>query len=160
MPNALVDPVVDHDVRHLCFRPYPGHPNGCPNFDTTVRCPPQAPYIEDILDFERPIYAVWNIFDFARHVARMKQRHPNWSERQAACCLYWQGTARAMLAEKLRAFRRDHPGTIVIQTPEALGVNVTATMQSLGVTLEWPPKTITFQVALVGFPLGMKRWKN
>jgi hypothetical protein len=35
----------------------------------------------------------------------------------------------------------------VLYCPEAMGINVTATMQKLGITL---PKTVTYQVALAG----------
>ena len=34
--------------------------------------------------------------------------------------------------------------------PEAMGVNVTATMKNLGVKLEWPPETVVHKVAIIG----------
>lgn len=34
--------------------------------------------------------------------------------------------------------------------PEAMGVNVTATMKNLGVTLEWPPQKVVYKVAIIG----------
>ncbi len=76
-----------------------------------------------------------------------------WSERQLACCLYWQGTARKALRELLRWFlHRSGKGLCVIACPEAAGVNITATMKSIGVELEWPPRTVTYQVVLAGTP--------
>jgi len=33
-----------------------------------------------------------------------------------------------------------------------MGVDVTATMRSAGVELEWPPRKIAYQVYLVGVP--------
>jgi hypothetical protein len=45
---------------------------------------------------------------------------------------------------------------IAVTCPEACGVDVTATMASIGVALEWPPVSTAYQVALVGSP-GRKR---
>jgi hypothetical protein len=90
---------------------------------------------------------IWNKFPFGEHVARMRERHPDWSERQLACCLYWQGTARKQLEAEIEKFRRVRC-TSVFRIPEAHGVNVTATMERVGVYLEWPPKRWAYQVAI------------
>lgn len=153
MTHTRVNPVVDSTVRDLCVRRYPGHPRGCPNFGKKPTCPPQAPMIADVIDLERPVFAIWNRFDLAGHVRRMKERHPDWSKRQAVCCLYWQPRARKELRQRVVAFLRAHRGTRVVFTPEAMGVNVTATMRQAGVQLEWPPRSIAYQVALVGYRL-------
>jgi hypothetical protein len=42
------------------------------------------------------------------------------------------------------------PVQTVSYCPEAMGVNVTATMKNLGVELEWPPKNIVRKVAIIG----------
>ncbi|HUS88307.1 MAG TPA: hypothetical protein VMW91_02880 [Desulfosporosinus sp.] len=34
--------------------------------------------------------------------------------------------------------------------PEAMGVNVTATMKNLGIELEWPPQNVVHKVAIIG----------
>lgn len=103
-----------------------------------------------ICDFARPFAIIWNRFDFGAHVARMKEKHPGWSERQLACCLYWQGTARKTLGVEIAEFEREYPSYEVTCCPEGLGVNVTATMKSLGIELEWLPEQYAYQVA-VGF---------
>ena len=38
----------------------------------------------------------------------------------------------------------------VNRCPEAMGLDVTATMKSIGVVLEWPPRELAVQVALAG----------
>jgi hypothetical protein len=86
----------------------------------------------------------------ARHVARMRERHPAWSERRLRCCLYWQGRARAALRREVQVAMQASPGSRAVYCPEACGVNVTATMASIGIELEWPPVTLAYQVALVG----------
>lgn len=152
--TARVTPVVDCSVRHLCRKPYPGHPKGCPNWGKRDSCPPQADLLPNVLDLAAPVYAIWNAFDLASHVARMKEKHPDWSDRQLRCCLYWQGTARAVLRKQIDAFLREHPGLLVLTCPEACGVDVTATMRRAGIDLEWPPVSLAYQVALVGTPLS------
>lgn len=152
-----VEPVVAPGVRGLCRKPYHGHPRGCPNWGRRATCPPAAPLLPEVLDLAGPVYCIWNAFDLGSHVARMRKRHPEWSERQLKCCLYWQGTARAALRRKIEAFLAEHPGLVALTCPEACGVDVTATMASLGIELEWPPVSVAYQVALVGTPVRRTR---
>jgi len=152
MPYIKVVPVIDPKVRGMCRLQYPGHKTGCPNFSKNDRCPPKAPLIEDYLDLNRPVFAIYNTFDLAEHVNKMKAKHPNWSERQLYCCLYWQGSARKALREEIKKFLLLHPETIIADTPEAMGVNITETMKNVGIILEWPPKSVAYQVVLAGYP--------
>jgi len=145
-----VKPIIDMSVRDLCSKLYPNHPKGCPNFGKKEGCPPAAPRITDTLDFAQPVYAIWNRFDFGEHVERMREKHPDWSQRQLECCLYWQGTARKALREVVERFTHIYPSRCVVMCPEAQGVNITETMKQVGVDLEWPPKVYTYQVALAG----------
>lgn len=152
MASILVKPVINEAVRSLCHKRYPGHPHGCPNYGKNPRCPPQAPLITDTLDFAKPIYAVYNVFELGKHVEWMRSRHPQWSLRQLRCCLYWQSRARKQLREHLVQFVTRSPGLelTVVACPEAQGVNVTQTMRNAGIELEWPPVMLTYQIALVG----------
>ena len=147
---------VDYDVRNLCVTPYPNHRKGCPNYNKRPSCPPAAKRIENILNLDLTTYVIWTTFDFGGHVKRMQTNHPNWSQRQAECCYYWQGTARKNLKQEIGKFQMIYkePEFIIIQCPEACGVNVTATMAKLNECLEWPPKTTTYQVAVAGFLKG------
>lgn len=148
----IVVPVINPKMRGMCKLPYPGHPHGCPNFGVAERCPPKAPKFEDVVDLSEPVYAVCNAFDFAAHVAKMRVAHPTWTERQLRNCLYWQGTARKAWRAEIKSFLAAHPGLVAFETPEACGVDVTATMVAVGVALEWPPVRVAMQVALVGKP--------
>jgi predicted metal-binding protein len=160
-----VNPVIDDRVRGLCTRPYPGAPRGCPNFGKKFGCPPHAPLFQNVFDLERPIYAVINIFDFEGHVARMKAKHPDWTDKQAGCSRYWQSTARKDHMEKIKEFLGEHQEytvctawykgappmkRILYSAPEAMGIDVTKTLRNAGIELEWPPKTVARQVALAG----------
>jgi predicted metal-binding protein len=163
MPWAIVQPTVEAKVRGLCVHPYPGHRKGCPNFNKKDGCPPQAPLIHHTLDLSHPVYAIWNVFDFAGHVARMRELHPDWSQRQRECCLYWQPGARRDLRGEIARFLRQRDirslmrGIRVVACPEAQGVNLTATMRTAGIELEWPPVTVAYQIVLAGTPASETR---
>lgn len=94
-----VTPVIDYSVRNLCVNPYPGHPKGCPNFDKKKGCPPGAALYDQVYDLSKSVYAIINKFDFKAHTDRMRNLHPEWSERQVRCCLYWQKGARRELLQ-------------------------------------------------------------
>jgi len=148
--------VLDPDVRKLCIRPYYNHPKGCPNYGKKPGCPPQAPMLGGVLDLAEPVFAVWAEFDLAAHRKKMLKKHPLWSKRQADCCLYWQGTLlkelRHVVANfcTMRLLFRICDKIEAVFCPEAMGVNVTATMAGAGVNLEWPPENTVRKVALVG----------
>ena len=151
MPWAKVKPVYQPEVTELCYRPYEDHPHGCPNFNKKPGCPPKAVPIFQTLDPARSIWAVWNVFDLAGHVERLRAKHPDWSLRQLRCCLYWQRGARRDLALQCLELLAETGEALVIRAcPEAQGVNVTETMKQIGIVLEWPPQTVTYQVALMG----------
>lgn len=139
----------------MCIRGYPNHKRGCPNYNKKKDCPPNAQLFDSVFNISKPIYAIYNVFNFKRHVERMRDKHPDWSKRQLECCLYWQPTARKELKKKIGLFQgamlgitsREH---IVTDKPEAMGVNVTGTMRKVGIELEWPPVNIALQIAFGG----------
>lgn len=145
-----VKPVIDYGVRGLCRKPYYNHPKGCPNFKKKDYCPPFAPLFDKYFDMSQPIYVIYNIFNFKEHVNKMRDKHPNWSEHQVKCLLYWQGTARKQLKIHIKEFLKKHENYIITTCPEAMGVNLTETMKSVGIELEWPPINFTYQIAIAG----------
>jgi hypothetical protein len=154
MAFAEVKFVIDPTVRGLCARPYPGHPKGCPNFNERNTCPPRAKLVGEVIDLSKPTFVIWNRFDMADHTARLKIKHPDWTDRQLRCCYYWQGGARKKLGMEMAYFLGTRsPEHFYLSTcPEAMGVNVTATMAALGIELEWPPVRWAYQVAIAGTP--------
>lgn len=161
MPAIRIVPVFDPKVRALCVRPYEGHPHGCPNFGKKKGCPPSAPLLPDVFDLAAPCFAIFNVFRFGDHIEKMRAAHPAWSLRQLRNCLYWQGTARKALKGEIDKFVREVKAPdidretferyfAIEHCPEAMGLNVTATMARVGEVLEWPPVTRAAQIAFAG----------
>lgn len=149
----LSEVVIQPVMRGMCRKPYPNHPHGCPNFNHKAGCPPNTPLFSEVIDLTKPVFAIVNEFDFGAHVAKMKAAHPQWTERQLTCCLYWQTTARKALKAGMQDFQRLHPEYTIDTCPEAKGVNITETLRKAGLELEWPPRNIARQVALAGVAL-------
>lgn len=152
-----VKPIINHTVRGLCVKPYPGHPKGCPNFGRCDRCPPQAPFFDEVFDLDRPVFAVINEFNFGDHVTKMlmlKKKNGKWrTEKEARCVLYWQGGARKQLEMKVSALLKEDCARGMVSTwcPEGMGVDVEACTLQGGIRL-WPLTNIARQVALLAFP--------
>lgn len=150
-----VDLAIDLRMRALCARPYPGHKHGCPKFNSGyVNCPPHAPKVFDYFHKESVFFMVVNEFDIGRHMQRLSEKHPSWSDRQLRCCLYWQSAARKQLLHKVDHVlsQETFKGFISTMCPEAMGINVTETMKRAGILLEWPPLRVARQIALLGLP--------
>ena len=143
--------IVDSRIQKLCITPYYNHKNGCPNYNKKKGCPPNQPLINDVLDFNKEILLIYTEFDIKSHVEKMKEKHPNWSERQLYCCLYWQPKARKIHKHEIKlAIISETKIVKVVSCPEAHGVSVTETMRNIGVELEWLPKNIARIVSLGG----------
>jgi hypothetical protein len=120
----LVEPVINYQTRLFCKYPYPGHPQGCPNYNRKEGCPPRAPFFDQAYNLDREIYAVVNQFDLRPHIAKMRTRHPHWTEKQLKNLLYWQPKARKELKEKIVQFLKENRHFHVETVPEAMGVDV------------------------------------
>ena len=143
--------VYDHRARDgtWCKLPYPGHPKGCPNFP---RCPSQH---KDFLDLYKDYfwYAVIEIFDLGIHSVSMRLLHPRWTDRQCRNLLYWQNGVRSRLKKK--AYSQYRFGDIVLEIPEAHGVNVFETMAQAGIVIERHPDIVR-KIMMV----GRREWRK
>jgi hypothetical protein len=125
-----------------CCSAYTNHPKGCPNF--AKGCTKKRPDFKDIaMDYDW--FAVMDTFDLKAHAERMKTKHTLWSERQCRNPLYWQGRVRSGLRKKCILL----PGDILLDIPEACGIDVFETMANIGITLERKPDIMT-KVMIVG----------
>lgn len=142
--------------RSKCVLEYKNHKKGCPNYGKKMSCPPIVPMFDQIFDISQPIYAIFSKYDLSSHVEKMRIRHPEWSETQLLNVLYWQGTARKNLKNKINDFNKSfrEKGYYSTLLPEAMGVNVTMTLKNAGIALEWPARKVVYKVAFAGVPLS------
>jgi len=144
--------VYNSRIPDLCKLPYPGHPSGCPNYGKKPDCPPQAPFVTDILDVNRKMYLVYSEFDLESHVRRMKEKHPDWSDRQLRNVIYWQGTSKSQLRHRALRVLSIVNADVAILKGEAHGVNLYVTCSKSGLKLERiRDLRICHHVALVGW---------
>lgn len=144
--------------RSLCVKPYKNHKKGCPNYGKKADCPPTVPMFDQIFDVTKPVYAIFSTYDLFSHTEKMRSNHPNWTETQLLNVLYWQGTARKYLKEKINDFTLIYreKGYYTTTSPEAMGVDVTATLKNVGIELEWPARKTVYKIAFAGIPLDNK----
>lgn len=129
-------------VRTWCKLPYPGHKHGCPMYGKKDGCPPNVPYVTEVLDLDKPVWFVYSEFDLSAHVGNMRAKHPLWSERQLRCCLYWQRKSRNQLLHRVCEAKGFYVNAnFYTLIPEALGINVYRTCGINGVKLE-PIRTL------------------
>ena len=148
MIYRVKDLVIDMRAREWCMLPYPRHPKGCPNYGKRKSCPPQAPLITEWADLSKPMDFVVIEFNLARHIEKMRQKHPNWSEAQLRCCLYWQGKVNKLLKDTTKAYALFCGGKYTM-CPEAMGVNVIESARRLGLPIEINPQKKIYKIALI-----------
>ena len=140
--------VINHDARKWCILPYPDHPKGCPNYNKKWDCPPQVMYINDWIGDTKRLRFVSVSFNLQEHADTMLLRHPNWSQRQTRCLLYWHPKVNKELRSLVQSVAIDNLNGVTY-CPEAMGVDVIKTAQSVGIPIEAPPKDIVHKIALL-----------
>jgi len=145
---------INYACRGYCKLPYPNHSKGCPNYNKNPECPPKVKRIEDVFDMNKDMFFIIEEFNLREHVEKMKIKHPYWSKLQLRNLLYWQGTVRKHLKEKVIYFIQHHDiNMIYTLLPEAMGVMVINTVLKLGIPIERIPVNKVFKIALVGYPI-------
>lgn len=144
--NMVLDPRAGGP---WCKLPYPNHPRGCPNYGKKKTCPPNSKSFEDLV--RPPFFLVIRPFNLEAHARRMKERHPEWSDRQCRNLLYWQKKVDKELREEATAFIESRDDDLVLlETPEANGVDVFKTCKNVGIILERNPRKIVKKIMIVG----------
>lgn len=132
-----------------CQIPYPGHPKGCPNYGKKKKCPPFSKYLKNFTN--PPYYLAIQSFDLEAHSKKMKMRHPEWSDRQCRNLLYWQKSVVKKLKEEANAFIKSQENDLIlVEIPEANGVNIFKTCENLSITLEKKPIKIVRKIMIIG----------
>lgn len=139
---------ITYDMRarsgFWCCLPYPGHKKGCPKFP---KCPEQHIDFLKVKDTYR-WFAVIASFDLKSHADKMHAQHIGWSRRRARCVLYWQTGIVRQLKAKAYSLKSD----ILLDCPEASGINLFVTMAKVGVNLKPNPDEVR-KIVLVGWRL-------
>ncbi|MHA2337493.1 MAG: hypothetical protein ACXACX_09325 [Candidatus Hodarchaeales archaeon] len=144
----LKNVVIDYRTRSWCKLKYPDHPKGCPNFGKKEICPPQSPLFEQVV---KPPYTLVAVkFNLEKHAKEMKKRHPNWSDKQARCVLYWQGKLDKKLREVSEKVASKITNSKIVYKPESYGVHVFETCRKLGFILERNPQKILWKITIIG----------
>ncbi len=140
---------INYKAREWCKLPYPDHPDGCPTYSQNAMCPPNVPLVDEYFDLSKELYFVVIEFDIGGHAKKMKKLHPRWSDRQCRNLLYWQNGVRSQLDGmcRLSCWGKSFVYTLL---PEAMGINVIATAQSLGIPIKIKPTDTIYKIALVG----------
>lgn len=141
------------DPGALCRLPYPGHPRGCPNWNKSPNCPPRAQKLQDKYDLNKQSYFIVRPFNIGAHKERMKSLHPDWSDAQCACCLYWQKEVK----KELKSATQIHICKLYQQTwgnkydfdliPGAMSLNIFETAPYHGIPIERNQQKILYKIA-------------
>ena len=141
--------VIDKKARQWCKLPYDGHSNGCPNYNRKETCPPRAPVVEDYFNLNKDLWLIAIEFNLTKQIEKMKTLHPEWSNKQAKCLLYWQPKVNKTLKSEVHFFMIDKDLTYTL-CPEAMGINVIQTAKNLGLPIEKRPIDKVYKIAFVG----------
>ena len=147
--------IVEYDSfarGYNCKMPYHNHPKGCPNFPKCIKDRPDFKTIA--LSYRW--FAVIEEFDLKKHAEKMKTKLPYWTDRQCRNPLYWQGSVRSRLLKKAKGVAGNNPENIILDIPEACGVEVFETMAIRGITLERKPEMVK-KVMLVGIRVSTSK---
>ncbi|MBU7033301.1 MAG: hypothetical protein HXS53_12285 [Theionarchaea archaeon] len=138
--------VIDHAVRDLCTRPYPGHPYGCPCYGKEEECPPRVPVVEDFLDLSKPHY-----FLVTEFTERCQEGNLDSGEEH----LEKEGGEKRrnhLLKELIGRIHHEFPGSIMTLKPSALGIDVARTAENIGISLDPHPTRNQIRIALISYP--------
>jgi len=148
-------------MQGLCAKPFYKHAQGCPNLGQSLEkkpeCPPNAELIDRVLDLERELYVIYTPFEVGKFVEHIRERHPDWSNRQVYNPWYWQPAARKLHRRDVAEAVEELGLEKVTGSPEGHGVNVSFLMRNAGIELswKWPPEhsleNITYRVSLGGY---------
>jgi len=154
LPFGIIEAVrviTSRKTGDWCRYPYPGHPKSCPKYGKEG-CPPDAPFITEIMDLRRPAYIAFSEFNLSAHISKMEAKFPKWTDRQLRNVLYWQETSRKQMRQRAKIAQFYSGAGVVLTCPEGHGVNVYATCFCSGLKIQKIKNITTCRhIALIGF---------
>ena len=144
-------------IESWCRLIYPGHPKGCPMV-ATCTWKKRGPLQEKFKGY-RELRIFYVEMELEPYAAKMKEKHPDWSERKCKNLLYWQKTLRKALCEyvwKELGLKWAHSTYL---HAEGGGVNFYKTMRKFGIELDLPKALHTVRnIAVVGIKEEWRGW--
>lgn len=133
----------------FCKRPYPDHPDGCPNIQKCRDL--NLPFFKDRW---REYHLLYADFDFRSYKDWRESQNPNWTARQVECCLYWQNSVKSLLVREIeKLYISDGPFYVYgcgsglklsfqekVGSMELAGINVFSTLKLNNIDFEVAPK--------------------
>jgi predicted metal-binding protein len=144
--------------------PYPQHKKGCPNYGKGKLCPPNSPAftIENLKQY-KTLVLMYADFNFRAYKEKMRASHPDWSEKQLGCCLYWQKPVKILLKNHLETLK-DKPdfilgcgsGFVECYSMESVGLNVIDMLYKLDIDFEVKPVNKVVLCTMLGYNSEVK----
>ena len=133
------DVCILYQPRCMCLKPYPGHPDGCPNYGKPG-CPPNTPMYDQVFDMDEPIYAIVTNYDLEEYFNQRRKNRPDLPEGQIRNSRCWQPRTKKENDYAVRDFlnklnRKDYVATRLL---ESMGVDVIGTMKEIGLEIKFP----------------------
>lgn len=121
----------------------------CMNFP---KCPQSRKDFRDFHSYKW--FAVIEEFDIVAQETAMSAKHPHWTLKMCRNPRYWQKGVMKRLREKALKNVNFLMGDILLDIPEAHGVDVVRTMAKIDIRFEWGKKAKIFRkVMLIGKPI-------
>jgi len=80
----------------------------CPNYAHSWACPPEAPYLEELVSQFRKFFLIYVKFDVEKYVKKIQIRHPKKSEISIRNALYMKNLLRNELENEILGFIKDY----------------------------------------------------
>jgi hypothetical protein len=89
------------EVKDFCSRPYPNHPNGCPNIEKCRKL--KHPSIKELLSHYHNFYLFYTEFDFDAYKRERNALNPDFfnTRERLECVLYWQRPVKRLIEKRL-----------------------------------------------------------
>lgn len=143
-------------TRLWCQLPYKNHKK-CPNYNKNLLCPPNSPYLSNIVNDYNYFYLIYADFNFKQYKQGMGELHPNWTESQCGNLLYWQSQIKKLLKNKISQIINIKKYILgcgsgfgkKIYSMESVGIDVMSTLKNNNIVFELKPKSKVILVCLV-----------
>jgi predicted metal-binding protein len=108
-------PSIEIKFENIVFDPlvqtYCNNPNYiCPHFGHSWSCPPEAPYLEEIVSKFESFFLVYFELDLNEYVKKIKAKHPKRKENRIRSAVYHDNFVRDSLEKEILQFVEDYKG--------------------------------------------------